>query len=153
MRNQRGFTLIELMVVVVVIGILVMITLANYIAMQDRARIGQVRESMHVVQLTTEAFSTRNNGMYPANAAATTADGAVTLGAMLPGGRMPLNPFTQATTVLDWTNALGTPPATDPAGGISLNVVQTTPGGAWDRYDIIGENDIGVPLAQILKNY
>jgi prepilin-type N-terminal cleavage/methylation domain-containing protein len=153
MRNHRGFTLIELMIVIVIIGILVMISLANYISMQDRARIGQVRETMHVVQLTTEAFSTRNNGMYPANAAATTTDGGVTLAAMLPGSRMPINPFTQAATVLDWTNVLGTPPATDPAGGISLNVVQTVAGGAWDRYDIVGENDVGVPLAQILKNY
>jgi len=153
MRNHRGFTLIELMVVIVVIGILVMISLANYIGMQDRARIAQVRETMHTVQLTTEAFSTRNNGIYPANAAATTADGGLTFALMLPGTGMPINPFTQAATVLDWTNVLGTPPATDPAGGISLNVVQTMPGGAWDRYDIVGENDVGVPLAQVLKNY
>jgi len=153
MRNARGFTLIELMVVIVVIGILVMISLANYIAMQDRARIGQVRESMHVVQLTTEAFCTRNNGIYPASAAATTADGGANFATMLPGGQMPVNPFTSAPTALDWTNVLGTPPVTDAAGGISLNVAQSIAGGAYDQYDIVGENDVGVPLAQILRNY
>jgi type II secretion system protein G len=153
MRSQRGFTLIELMVVIVVIGILVAITLANYIGMQDRARISQVRETMHVVQVTLEEFSTRNNGSYPANAAGTTADGGLTLSAMLPGAQMPLNPFTNAVTALDWTNVLLSPPSTDPAGGVSLNVTQTTAGGAYDRYDIVGENDIGVPLSVVLKNY
>jgi prepilin-type N-terminal cleavage/methylation domain-containing protein len=152
-QNQRGFTLIELMVVIVVIGILVMITLANYISMQDRARVGHVRESMHVVQLTVEAFSTRNNGAYPANAATVTADGGVTLAAMLPGGAMPLNPFTGVATNLDWTNVLLSPPTTDAAGGISLNVIQSVAGGAYDRYDIVGENEVGVALAQVYKNY
>src|SRR5262245_10679096 len=104
--NQRGFTLIELMIVIVVIGILVMITLANYISMQDRARVAHVRETMHVVQLSAEAFSTRNNGGYPSTAASVTADGGLTLAAMLPGAAMPVNPFTGAATNLDWTNVL-----------------------------------------------
>lgn len=151
--NQRGFTLIELMIVIVVIGILVMITLANYISMQDRARVAHVRESMHVVQLTAEAFSTRNNAAYPSNAAAVTADGGLTLAAMLPGGAMPVNPFTGVATNLDWTNVLMSPPTTDGAGGISFNIVQSVAGGAWDRYDIVGENDVGVPLAQVMRNY
>ena len=153
MRNSKGFTLIELMVVIIVIGILVMITMANYIALQNRAKLAQVRETMHTVQLATETFSTKNNGAYPANAASITADGGVTLAGILPGARMPTNPFTQAATTLDWTNVLGTPPATDPAGGVSLNVTQSVAGGNYDQYDIVAENDIGVPLAQVLKNY
>lgn len=151
--NQRGFTLIELLVVIVVIGILVMVTLANYISMQDRARIGQVRESMHVVQLTAESFSTRNNGGYPASAAAVTADGALTFSAMLPGATMPINPFTQVPTNLDWTTVLLSVPVTDGAGGISFNITQSVAGGAWDRYDIVGEDNVGTPLAQVFKNY
>ncbi len=153
LRDQRGFTLIELMIVTVVIGILAAIGLANYMSMENRARVSQVRSTMHIVQLATEEFSTRNNGGYPATAASTTADGAVTFASLLPGGSMPQNPFTLGATSLDWSNVPGTPPSTDPAGGVSLNVAQSLPGGPFDQYDIYGGGETGVPIAQVLKNY
>lgn len=39
-RNRRGFTLIELMIVIVIIGILSTIGIANFVSMQDKARYG-----------------------------------------------------------------------------------------------------------------
>lgn len=152
-RDQRGFTLIELMIVVVIVGILAAIGLANYSSMQSQARVAQVKSNMHMVQLAVEEFATRSNGAYPSNAAVVTSDGALTLAALLPGGTMPQNPFTSAATTLDFTNALGTVPVTDPAGGVSLNVDQTNPGGAFDRYDIVGANEMNVQLSVILSNY
>jgi prepilin-type N-terminal cleavage/methylation domain-containing protein len=152
LRDARGFTLIELMIVVVVVGILAAIGMANYMSMQNRARVTQVRSTMHTVQLTVEDFSSRNNGSYPANAASTTVEGAFTLTALMPGGALPTNPFTLAMTNLDWSNVLGTAPTTDPAGGVSLNVTQSIPGGAYDLYDILGTDDVGT-IAQVVKNY
>jgi prepilin-type N-terminal cleavage/methylation domain-containing protein len=153
LRSERGFTLIELMIVCVVMGILIMIAIVNYASMQNRARITQVRETMHIVQLAAEEFSTRNNGSYPQNAASTTADGGLTLNGLLPGGGLPENPFTVAPTNLDWTNALGSVPVTDAAGGVSFNVTQSVAGGTWDTYDIVGTSEVGAPLNGILKNY
>ena len=65
---------------------------------------------------------------------------------------MPKNPFTSAPTNVDWSNALGTMPTTDPAGGIALNVDQTVGGGTFDAYDIRGEDDVGAGLSLILSN-
>jgi hypothetical protein len=126
--------------------------------MTNRAKVAQVKSTMHTVQVTVEDFSTRNNGSYPNTAAAVTADGGLTFAELLPGGStgvpgtMPTNPFTQAATTLDWSNAFATAPATDASGGVALNVVQTIAGGAWDAYEVLGEDDAGALLSLVLTN-
>jgi prepilin-type N-terminal cleavage/methylation domain-containing protein len=152
LRDGQGFTLIELMIVTVIIGILVSIAMPTYNNMTNRARVAQVKSTMHIVQVTVEDFASRNNGTYPQNAAVTTNDGALTLLALFPGASLPDNPFTAAATTLDWSNALGTVPATDPAGGVALNVVQSAVGGAYDTYEIIGADHVNVPLSLVLSN-
>jgi prepilin-type N-terminal cleavage/methylation domain-containing protein len=65
-RSQKGFTLIELMIVVVIIGILAAIAIPNFIAMQNRAKEGSTKANMHTVQLAAEDYGVQNDGVYSA---------------------------------------------------------------------------------------
>ncbi|MGH2570080.1 MAG: type IV pilin protein, partial [bacterium] len=153
LRNERGLTLIELMIVVIIIGLLAAIGYPLFENFTNRARVASVKNNMHAVQVAVEEFSTRNDGTYPANAAATTIDGGLTLGNLMAGATMPTNPFTAAPTSLDWSNAAGTAPSTDAAGGIALNTTQSVPGGAYDQYEVIGADQDNVPLSLVLTNH
>ncbi|MBC7543640.1 MAG: type II secretion system protein [Candidatus Sericytochromatia bacterium] len=64
-KSQEGFTLIELMVVIVIIGILVAIALPNFIGATDRAKIANVKSNAHTVQTMLESYGVDFGGKYP----------------------------------------------------------------------------------------
>ena len=90
-KSQKGFTLIELMIVVVIIGILAAIAIPNFIAMQDRAKEGSTKANMHTFQLAAEDYGVQNDGTYAFTAG--------NVAPMLPrGGANFKNPFNNTAT-------------------------------------------------------
>jgi prepilin-type N-terminal cleavage/methylation domain-containing protein len=116
LRNQDGFTLIEIMIVAVIIAILAAIGIPNFIRFQDNAKEASVKSNMHVLQLALEDFAVQSDGWYPDDGASTT-PGGDTVEALCPDGTYPNNPFTHAPTAVGWdvdpaaSGALGINPA------------------------------------------
>ncbi|MCK4527585.1 prepilin-type N-terminal cleavage/methylation domain-containing protein [candidate division WOR-3 bacterium] len=139
--KKRGFTLIELMVVVVIIGILAAIAIPNFVKVIDRAKQASVKSNMHTLQVTVEALSIDNMGRYP--------DDAIDLDDELPGNFK--NPYTGNSEgpANDgaWNN--GTPDAT------SEGIVYYDPENAGatytsTSYTIIGQGKEGVTVGLTL---
>jgi len=85
MFKRAGFTLIELMIVVVVIGLLAAMAIPNYMNMQNHAKEASTKSNAHTVQLVVEDYSVRNEGLYSMNPADLTP--------LLPGQGLMVNPF------------------------------------------------------------
>jgi general secretion pathway protein G len=65
MKNQKGFTLIEIMVVVIILGILATIVLTNVMGREDEARINAAKVQIRSLEGALDGFKL-DNGFYPA---------------------------------------------------------------------------------------
>lgn len=88
-RKQAGFSLLELLVVVSIIGILIAVAAAAYSTAQKRGRDAKRRGDVKAMQSALEQYYADNDSSYVD--ASTANDCSVELAAAMPGG-MPVDP-------------------------------------------------------------
>lgn len=84
LKKQTGFTIVELLIVIVVIGILAAITIVAFNGVQNRAHNSAVQNDLAQAAKRFEFFKI-DNGRYPSNAELTSVGISATKGSYLTG--------------------------------------------------------------------
>jgi len=133
---RNGFTLIELMIVVVIIGVLAAIATPNFVRMQSNAKDAGVKSNSHAVQVAAEDFAVKNGGFYANDLTDVCTTGETVIDA-LPQNQRLNNPFTRARTepvdgAASSAGETGYEPVLD-ANGQNVGYVITGMGGAGNQ--------------------
>jgi len=63
-QNRKGFTLIEVVVVTVVIGVLAAVAVPRLAGSKDKAYVAAMKADLHTIAIYEEQFAAENHGQY-----------------------------------------------------------------------------------------
>jgi prepilin-type N-terminal cleavage/methylation domain-containing protein len=117
MKRRRGFTFIEILVVMIVLGILSGLAILKYMDLKHRALSASAIADLQAVRLAGYS-AWYEQGIWPGEVGA----------GVIPGGLVPYLPggftFSKPEYTLDWDNFV--PPGGGPTGAMQLGVVVTS---------------------------
>ena len=112
-KNTSGFTLVEIMIVVAIIGLLAAIAVPNFAQARQNARRGNCINNMRLIDAAKEQYALENNK----DSSTTPASGDLT--PYLKGNAMPTCPASGTYTIA----AVGTNPSCSQSGAPNLHVL------------------------------
>ena len=65
LKNKKGFTLIELMIVVAIIGILAAIAIPNFLTFRLKAKTSEAKSNLGAIRTVEEAYKAEEDTYYP----------------------------------------------------------------------------------------
>ena len=77
LKNQAGFTLMEMLVVVIILGILAMIIVPQITVSTEDARLGSLQTNLNTLRSAVEVYSAQHGNIYPGKKNNTTGADAV----------------------------------------------------------------------------
>lgn len=117
--TRRGFTLVELLVVIIVIAVLAAIAIPKFASSSQRSKESSLRANLKVVRNAVEMFK-NDTGFYPAALSDLTATSAPANGKDASGA-------TKAITASDWKGPYLQALENDPISGSAFNYSTTAP--------------------------
>ncbi len=67
MKNQSGYSLLELVIVIVIIGVLMAMAIPAYFTLAQKARVAAARADVSTISQAVELYANLNEGRYPNN--------------------------------------------------------------------------------------
>jgi len=129
MKNQKGFTLIEIMVVIIILGLLAGLVLPKFLGQEEKAKIEVAKTQIRALESALDAFKL-DNGFYP-----TTDQGLDALINIPTTGRIPDK----------WRPGGYLKPARIPKDPWGHDYVYTAPGNENREYEIVSYGADGEP--------
>jgi general secretion pathway protein G len=120
-KNQKGFTLIEIMVVIIILGLLAGLVLPKFLGQEEKAKVEVAKTQIRSLESALDAFKL-DNGFYPA-----TEQGLEALIKMPEIGRIPIK----------WREGGYLKPARIPKDPWGKDYAYISPGSESREYEII----------------